>query len=395
MRQRIVGLGPARLLAGLALLALLAGCATRHGPAVAHRAPPASGPDPWAPYIGEASARFGVPERWIRAVMQQESGGRQFIDGQQTTSSAGAMGLMQVVPGTYAGLRGRYGLGGDPYDPHDNIMAGAAYIREMYDRFGAPGFLAAYNAGPSRLDAYLNDGQPLPGETVAYLENVAPRLGDDPPMTGPLASFAGRPATRYAAAAALPPVEPAPAPPAPPPAAPLPIAPPAAEPPAYRPPASTYRPPVSALGLAAPAPAPAPAPVPAQPRVPAPLPTAASVAPSSPGPPAPRPGFVPAPWVRPMPPGVAAAAAPERPEGAWGIQVGAFATPGLARDAADAARQRLAGRGETVVGVAARPGGGVLFRARVTGLSAEAARAGCARVSSGGGPCIVVSPESS
>jgi hypothetical protein len=97
-----------------------------------------------------------------------------------------------------------------------------------------------------------------------------------------------------------------------------------------------------------------------------------------------------------MPPGVAAAAAPaRRDEGAWGIQVGAFATPGMARDAADAARQRLAGRGETVVGVAAKPGGGVLFRARVTGLSAESARAGCARVSSVGGPCIVVSPQSS
>jgi hypothetical protein len=294
------------------------------------------------------------------------------------------MGLMQVVPGTYAGLRDRYGLGGDPYDPHDNIMAGAAYIREMYDRFGAPGFLAAYNAGPSRLDAYLNDGQPLPGETVAYLENVAPRLGDDPPMTGPLATFAGRPPTRYAAAAPLPPVvAPPAAAPAPLPVAPLPISPPpAAEPPAYRPP-------VSALGPAEPAPAPVPAPAAARGPPPA-------RGPGPPAPPAPRPGFVPAPWYRPMPPGVAAAAAPaRRDEGAWGIQVGAFATPGMARDAADAARQRLAGRGETVVGVAAKPGGGVLFRARVTGLSAESARAGCARVSSVGGPCIVVSPQSS
>jgi len=65
-------------------------------------------------------------------------------------SRKGAMGLMQIMPGTWADLRARYGLGADPYDSHDNILAGTAYIRELYDRYGAPGFLAAYNAG---LDA--------------------------------------------------------------------------------------------------------------------------------------------------------------------------------------------------------------------------------------------------
>jgi hypothetical protein len=110
------------------------------------------------------------------------------------------MGLMQVMPGTYDLLRQRYALGGDPYEPRDNILAGAAYIREMYDLFGAPGFLAAYNAGPDRLTAYLSDGQPLPDETVAYLASVAPRLGDAVAMSGPLAAFAagGAPAAEDA-----------------------------------------------------------------------------------------------------------------------------------------------------------------------------------------------------
>ena len=141
---------------------------------------PSPGPpgDPWGPYIQEAATRFGVPVAWIRGVMRQESGGRETDgDGNPITSSAGAMGLMQVMPGTYDLLRGRYSLGADPYAPHDNILAGAAYIREMYDRFGAPGFLAAYNAGPERLDAYLTGTSDLPDETVNYVASIGPRLG--------------------------------------------------------------------------------------------------------------------------------------------------------------------------------------------------------------------------
>jgi hypothetical protein len=101
------------------------------------------------------------------------------------------MGLMQVMPQTFDMLRARYGLGDDPYEPHDNILAGAAYIREMYDRYGAPGFLAAYNAGPDRLDAWLTDGTPLPDETVTYLSSVTPRLGSGVALRGPLAVYAG------------------------------------------------------------------------------------------------------------------------------------------------------------------------------------------------------------
>src|SRR5437588_13054670 len=87
--------------------------------------PPGPREDPWGPYIREAAARYRVPERWVRAVMRQESGGEQ-----QATSSAGAMGLMQVMPATYDELRARHQLGDDPYDPHNNILAGTAYIRE-------------------------------------------------------------------------------------------------------------------------------------------------------------------------------------------------------------------------------------------------------------------------
>lgn len=142
----------------------------------AYRAPgPAE--DPWGPYIRQAAKRFAIPDTWIRAVMQQESGGKQYLNGGLTTSGAGAMGLMQLMPATYADMQSQYGLGGDPYNPKDNILAGAAYIRLMYDRYGAPGFLAAYNAGPDRVDDYLNNGRHLPDETVNYVAAITPHLG--------------------------------------------------------------------------------------------------------------------------------------------------------------------------------------------------------------------------
>jgi D-alanyl-D-alanine carboxypeptidase len=155
--------------------------------AVPQRYYPPPGPpgDPWGPYIHEAAVRYGVPEQWIRAVMQQESGGEE-----QAVSPVGAMGLMQIMPETYEGLQERYGFGNDPFDPHNNILAGTAYIREMYDLFGSPGFLAAYNAGPDRVDAYLTRSSRLPVETVNYLAAVAPNLGNAVPPSGPLAVYA-------------------------------------------------------------------------------------------------------------------------------------------------------------------------------------------------------------
>jgi soluble lytic murein transglycosylase-like protein len=141
---------------------------------------PGTPDDPWGPYVREAAGRYQIPERWIRAVMHQESGGHEYgADGYPITSGAGAMGLMQVMPRTYDTLRRQYTLGPDPYDPHDNILAGAAYIRDMYAIYGAPAFLAAYNAGPDRLASYLAGSGSLPDETVNYLANVAGERGGD------------------------------------------------------------------------------------------------------------------------------------------------------------------------------------------------------------------------
>jgi hypothetical protein len=81
---------------------------------------------------------------------------------------------MQVMPQTYQALRMQYGLGRNAYDPHDNILAGAAYLRQMYERYGYPSLFAAYNAGPKRLDGFLMHGQSLPQETVAYVQNIVP-----------------------------------------------------------------------------------------------------------------------------------------------------------------------------------------------------------------------------
>lgn len=128
----------------------------------------------WRPYINEASARFGVPVAWIERVMRAESGGRTTLARRPIRSSAGAMGLMQLMPPTWADMRARLGLGSNPDDPRDNILAGTLYLRLMYDRFGYPGLFAAYNAGPKRYADYLAGRVRLPSETVGYLASVAP-----------------------------------------------------------------------------------------------------------------------------------------------------------------------------------------------------------------------------
>jgi soluble lytic murein transglycosylase-like protein len=122
-----------------------------------------------AGFVTEAATRFGMPESWVRAVMHTESGGDRCV-----ISPAGAQGLMQLMPRTYAELKARYGLGADPFDAHDNLLAGAAYLREMWDRFGAGGFLAAYNAGPARFQDHLITGRPLTDETRAYVAVLEP-----------------------------------------------------------------------------------------------------------------------------------------------------------------------------------------------------------------------------
>lgn len=153
------------LLSGLSLVGV--------APVVAHaQTTPVDRPssrDAYADHIAEAAQRFGVPAAWIRAVLRAESAGDR-----RAISPKGAMGLMQIMPDTWAGLRARHGLGRDPYDPHDNILAGAAYLRELHDRYGSvAAMLAAYNAGPGRYEASLS-GRQLPAETRAYVATILP-----------------------------------------------------------------------------------------------------------------------------------------------------------------------------------------------------------------------------
>lgn len=128
--------------------------------------------DRWQLHIADASRRFDIPETWIRGVMSAESSGRTMHAGRPITSPAGAVGLMQLMPATYEEMRVAHGLGPDPHTPHDNILAGTAYLRVMLERFGYPGLFAAYNAGPGRYQAHLRDGKPLPKETRAYVEKL-------------------------------------------------------------------------------------------------------------------------------------------------------------------------------------------------------------------------------
>jgi len=85
---------------------------------------------------------------------------------------------MQIMPATWTRLRARHGLGDDPFDARDNVLAGASYLREMYDRYGSvTAMLAAYNAGPGRYEAYAAGARGLPLETRRYVARIAPAIG--------------------------------------------------------------------------------------------------------------------------------------------------------------------------------------------------------------------------
>jgi hypothetical protein len=120
--------------------------------------------------------------------MQRESG-----RDDQAASPKGALGLMQIMPRSWVELSVRYGLGVDPFDPRDNILAGTAYLREMHDRFGSQGLLAAYNAGPERYEQHLATARPLPPETQAYLATLTPLI--DPGQKESVARVAHRAAS--------------------------------------------------------------------------------------------------------------------------------------------------------------------------------------------------------
>lgn len=93
----------------------------------------------WDPDIARASKRFGVPQAWIRAVMEAESGGRTMAsETAPITSNKGAMGLMQLMPETWREWRATLGLGTDAYEPLDNITAATAYLHVLYAKYGYP-----------------------------------------------------------------------------------------------------------------------------------------------------------------------------------------------------------------------------------------------------------------
>ena len=127
----------------------------------------------WQPMVVKASRRFGVPITWINAVMRVESGGRTMLSEKMPMVSAkGAVGIMQVMPKTYAEMRTQHRLGPEPFDPNDNIQAGTAYLRWLKSKYEYPALFAAYNAGPGRVDDFLAQRTPLPDETRAYIDRI-------------------------------------------------------------------------------------------------------------------------------------------------------------------------------------------------------------------------------
>jgi len=366
-----------RAIGSLAVLGLLAACAgqaphsTSKQEAARYAAhargnylPPGPPDDPWGPYIREAAKRHDVPEIWIRAVMRVESGGNEYQNGNLITSNAGAMGLMQVMPETYEELRDRYSLGDDPFDPHDNILAGTAYLREMYDIYGSPGFLAAYNAGPRRLDDYLSNNRSLPDETRRYVAMIGPNIvGVYPVNRSPAEDYAMNalptsipPGTRYGRAVQL---------------------------------AGNRG------GGGGRVPARGPVEVAQLPEPPRNATFArqqqyALVAP--PTPPS-HGGFhlIRQASAEPVPLHHGGASG-----GHWAIQVGAYSNESLARAAVGSARERAAAElsvaHPSVSGV--HQPHGQLYRARLTGLSRDAAVQACERIAHGRSNCMVLSPES-
>jgi cell division septation protein DedD len=413
----------------LSMLAMLAACGQQAANTSANRGvathggynrpasydPPGPSSDPWGPYIREASRRFDVPERWVREVMRQESAGRP-----RATSRVGAMGLMQVMPGTYRELQARYGLGPDAYHPYDSIMAGTAYIREMYDLYGSPAFLAAYNAGPRRLEDYLWNSRGLPAETRNYVARIGPNIvshrpsrraapeiyaAAEIPLNIPAGARRMDGATMMALREQRQAVDPGIQ------VARLPAGPVVRMEPI--PDGSTF----AASALAAPVQVASLGngsvvrmdPIPdgstaegaAAMRSAENRGAASALAP-------PRPAAVSAPTQQrglgllgtahasALPPSLRTNAArptasPAASPGAWAVQVGAFASQNLARNAANTARMSGAPTGRVLVQPVVA-GRSTLYRARVTGLSQSAAQAVCDRLRRNGA-CMVLSPD--
>ena len=112
--------------------------------------------------IKQASKRFGIDAHFIRAIIKAESG----FD-HKATSSKGAQGLMQLMPGTANDMAVQ-----DPFDPEENIFGGTRYFSLLLKRFNNDKILAlaAYNAGPEAVESYK--GVPPFPETKAFVKRV-------------------------------------------------------------------------------------------------------------------------------------------------------------------------------------------------------------------------------
>ena len=121
---------------------------------------------PTAVELADAAAdRYGLPRELIRSVMAAESGFQPLA-----ISPKGAIGLMQLMPGT------ALALGADPHDPAQNVDAGARYLRDLLEKYnyGLRHALAAYNAGPGAVDKY--NGVPPYRETINYIGRIEKKL---------------------------------------------------------------------------------------------------------------------------------------------------------------------------------------------------------------------------
>ena len=116
----------------------------------------------WESHIPRLAARYGVDEALVRAVIRMESGGKT-----DAVSYKGAMGLMQLMPGTAKMLGVE-----DPFDPVQNLEGGIKYLSQLADKYNGDltKTLAAYNAGPGRVDAY--GGIPPFAETQKYVRSI-------------------------------------------------------------------------------------------------------------------------------------------------------------------------------------------------------------------------------
>jgi soluble lytic murein transglycosylase-like protein len=137
--------------------------------AVAMASAPASGmvaETPTPLELADAAAdRYGLPRVLVRSVMAAESGFEPLA-----ISPKGAIGLMQLMPGT------AQVLGADPHDPAQNVDAGTRYLRDLLEKYnyGLRHALAAYNAGPGAVDKY--NGVPPYRETIDYISRIEKKL---------------------------------------------------------------------------------------------------------------------------------------------------------------------------------------------------------------------------